>query len=74
MGSLMLDMVAYDAFTQALNNPLLSRDIYNHPDTFGPKGREKYIDRISNVQELADYVLKSDDNDESTFCSLSVPG
>ena len=36
-GDLMTSMVAYDAFTQALTNPLLSRNVYG-PEAFGRCG------------------------------------
>jgi prostaglandin-endoperoxide synthase 2 len=37
MGDLMMTMVANDAFTQALTNPLLAKDVYNEK-TFSPEG------------------------------------
>lgn len=67
MGDLMLAMVAYDAFTQALNNPLLSRAIYDNPRTFGPTGKA-YINKIGNVQDFARFAL----DDERAVASLNV--
>ncbi|WP_299737237.1 peroxidase family protein [uncultured Roseobacter sp.] len=61
MGDLMMYMVAYDAFTQALNNPLLSKQMFD-PKKGGPTAvfsREgwRIIARISTLQDLSDYVL-----------------
>ncbi len=50
MGDLMLTMVAYDAFTQALTNPLLARNVYGK-DTFSAKGLE-IIDNTHRLQDL----------------------
>ena len=43
MGELLTTMVANDAFTQALTNPLLSRNVFNE-ETFSPAGM-KIIER-----------------------------
>jgi prostaglandin-endoperoxide synthase 2 len=55
MGALLNTMVANDAFTQALTNPLLSKAVFNHPDTFAPEGRA-IIDATSS---LADIVVRN---------------
>lgn len=54
MGELMVTMVANDAFTQALTNPLLSANIYNE-DTFSPLGMEI----INNTKGLADIIVRN---------------
>ena len=48
---LMLTMVAFDAFSQALNNPLLAPRIYNHDDTFSRVGRE-IIDETASLSDI----------------------
>lgn len=55
MGELLNTMVANDAFTQALTNPLLSKAVFNHPDTFAPEGRA-IVDATSS---LADIVARN---------------
>ncbi len=55
MGDLLSTMVANDAFTQALTNPLLAEAVFNHPDTFAPEGRA-IIDATAG---LADVVVRN---------------
>jgi prostaglandin-endoperoxide synthase 2 len=50
LGELMTTMVAYDAFTHALANPLLSQNVYSEA-TFSRKGLE-IIDRHGNLRRL----------------------
>ncbi len=50
MGGLLTAMVAYDAFTQALTNPLLARRIYNEA-TFSAAGL-KQIDATESLQQI----------------------
>ncbi|WP_293372903.1 peroxidase family protein [Nevskia sp.] len=50
MGELLLNMVAYDAFTQALTNPLLARNVYGK-DTFSEEGL-KIIENTHTLQDL----------------------
>lgn len=50
-----LTMVAVDAFSQALTNPLLSMHVFN-PETFTPYGWEQ----INEVSSLADLVRRND--------------
>jgi prostaglandin-endoperoxide synthase 2 len=52
MGQLLTTMVAHDAFTQALTNPLLSRQVYNE-DTFSPVGMRVIEDTGSLRQIVA---------------------
>ena len=55
MGDLLSTMVANDAFTQALTNPLLAEAVFNHPDTFAKEGRAI----IDSTQGLADLVVRN---------------
>ncbi len=50
MGELLTTMVANDAFTQALTNPLLSRNVFNE-DTFSPTGM-KIITETHSLQQI----------------------
>jgi prostaglandin-endoperoxide synthase 2 len=50
MGELMTYMVANDAFTQALTNPLLARNVFNE-DTFSPTGM-KIITTTGSLQQI----------------------
>jgi len=50
MGGLLQTMVAHDAFTQALTNPLLSKRIYND-ETFTGTGME-IIDQTESLQDI----------------------
>lgn len=51
MGSLLATMVAYDAFTQALTNPLLSANVFNK-DTFSSTGM-RIIEETSTLAQIA---------------------
>ena len=50
MGELLTTMVANDAFTQALTNPLLARNVFNEA-TFSPAGM-KIINETSSLQQI----------------------
>ena len=50
MGELLTTMVANDAFTQALTNPVLSRNVFN-VDTFSPAGM-KIIEETHSLQQI----------------------
>ena len=67
-GELMTTMVAHDAFTQALTNPLLSRNVFNR-DTFTPFGMKT----IKQTSRLADLVARNVPDGEDLFISLSRP-
>ncbi len=54
MGELMVTMVANDAFTQALTNPLLSSNVYNE-NTFSALGMKI----IENTKGLADIIIRN---------------
>ncbi|MEO3428829.1 peroxidase family protein [Pelagibius sp. CAU 1746] len=54
MGDLLKTMVANDAFTQALTNPLLAEAVYN-AETFSPEG----LTIIENTGSLADIVQRN---------------
>src|SRR6478752_4891540 len=50
MGELLTTMVANDAFTQALSNPLLARNVFTEA-TFSPAGM-KIIDETTSLQQI----------------------
>lgn len=52
VGDLLTRMVAYDAFTQALTNPLLARNVYS-AETFTALGLQ-IIETTSSLQELVE--------------------
>ncbi len=52
MGGLLTQMVAYDAFTQALTNPLLARNVYNEA-TFSRAGLRE-IETTKSLQQIID--------------------
>ena len=54
MGELLTTMVANDAFTQALTNPLLAENVFNE-DTFGAEG----MAIIRNTRTLADLIVRN---------------
>ncbi|WP_193367902.1 peroxidase family protein [Pelagibius marinus] len=54
MGELLKTMVANDAFTQALTNPLLAERVYN-AETFSPEG----LEIIENTNSLADLIQRN---------------
>lgn len=64
-GALMNTMVACDAFTQALTNPLLSKNIYN-ADTFTAYGLEQ-IDATPSLQALVDRNVLEGSQIKATF-------
>jgi len=67
-GELMTTMVAHDAFTQALTNPLLSKNVFNR-DTFTPYGMKT----IRQTSRLSDLVARNVPDGEDLFISLSRP-
>ena len=67
MGELLTTMVANDAFTQALTNPVLSRNVFNE-DTFSPAGM-KIIEETESLQQiLARNSLSGDEVVASFHC------
>jgi prostaglandin-endoperoxide synthase 2 len=54
MGELLVTMVANDAFTQALTNPLLPQNVFNE-DTFSKEGMEV----IRSTRTLADVIARN---------------
>ena len=54
LGELMTTMVAYDAFTHALTNPLLSEHVFNE-QTFSKRGMEI----IAETNTFSDYVKRN---------------
>jgi prostaglandin-endoperoxide synthase 2 len=62
MGELMTYMVANDAFTQALTNPLLARNVFNE-DTFTTSGMKV----IKNTRSLEQLVARNARSPESVY-------
>jgi prostaglandin-endoperoxide synthase 2 len=52
MGELLTTMVANDAFTQALTNPLLARSVFTE-ETFSPAGM-RIITETHSLQQILD--------------------
>ncbi|CRK49983.1 putative cyclooxygenase-2 [Rhodococcus sp. RD6.2] len=67
MGNLMTTMVAHDAFTQALTNPLLARRVYNDR-TFTKVGKE-IIDQTHCLQQI---VARNSQNPREAYASFRV--
>ena len=65
MGELMTTMVAYDAFTQALTNPLLGRQVYNE-DTFSELG----FDVLKTTSTLQQIVARNSSTPAQVHCSF----
>ncbi|MEL6570061.1 MAG: peroxidase family protein [Pseudomonadota bacterium] len=72
MGELMRNMVAYDAFTQALTNPLLSKRMFDRklggPEPVFSKKGLALMDQMSTLQDVSDYVL----GEGTARCSFSA--
>ncbi len=66
MGDLLTTMVANDAFTQALTNPLLARNVFNEA-TFSPVG----FDVINSTSSLQQIVARNSRSPESVVSSFS---
>lgn len=65
MGSLLTRMVGYDAFTQALTNPLLGRNVYSE-GTFSRPGME-ILQQTSSLQQIVARNSKSSDRVYASF-------
>jgi Animal haem peroxidase len=65
---LLLRMVAVDAFTQALTNPLLSEHVFN-ADTFTPWG----LDTIHNTSKLGDILARNVPVRGPTAIEMTLP-
>jgi heme peroxidase len=66
MGDLLTTMVANDAFTQALTNPLLARNVFNEA-TFSSAGF-KIINETGSLQQI---IARNSRTPESVVCSFS---
>jgi prostaglandin-endoperoxide synthase 2 len=62
MGELMTCMVANDAFTQALTNPLLARNVFNE-DTFTKTGMKV----IKDTRSLQHVVARNSPSPDSVY-------
>jgi prostaglandin-endoperoxide synthase 2 len=67
MGELMTTMVANDAFTQALTNPLLARSVFNEA-TFSPTGMKI----VSETSSLSEIILRNSPSPDKVVASFSV--
>ena len=67
MGGLLTAMVAYDAFTQALTNPLLARNVYNEA-TFSPAGWKE----IKATRSLQQIVARNSNPTREVHASFKV--
>ena len=65
MGELLTTMVANDAFTQALTNPVLSRSVFNE-QTFSPAGM-KIIEETHSLQQI---LARNSPSGEDVFASF----
>jgi prostaglandin-endoperoxide synthase 2 len=65
MGELLTTMVAYDAFTQALTNPLLARNIFNE-QTFSKAGMT-IIKQTRSLQQIIARNCKSPTEVHASF-------
>ena len=65
MGELLTTMVANDAFTQALTNPVLSRSVFNE-QTFSPAGM-KIIEETHSLQQI---LARNSLSGEDVFASF----
>ena len=66
MGDLLTTMVANDAFTQALTNPLLARNVFNEA-TFSPVG----LSIINETGSLQQIIARNSSSPESVVSSFS---
>ncbi len=67
MGGLLTTMVAYDAFTQALTNPLLARNVYNEA-TFSAAG----MDQIKTTKSLQQIVARNSNSKKKVHASFKA--
>ena len=67
MGELQMTMVAHDAFTHALTNPLLAKRIFNDK-TFSPEGMRE----IGVTNSLADVVVRNSNIENRAEVSFKI--
>ena len=67
MGELLKAMVANDAFTQALTNPLLAKAVYN-ANTFSDEG----LSIINNTDCLADIIVRNTGIDDTRKVGFKI--
>lgn len=67
MGGLMTAMVAYDAFTQALTNPLLARGVYGKA-TFSAAG----LQEVEATKSLQQIVARNSRPGSEVYASFKV--
>lgn len=66
MGKLMTTMVAYDAFTQALTNPLLAPNVFNE-NTFSKEG----LEIITNTTCLQQIIARNSSSPGDVYASFN---
>lgn len=67
MGEMLTNMVANDAFTQALTNPLLAKSVYNS-GTFGEEG----MAIVRETRTLAQVIARNTDIDDPSLFGFEV--
>ncbi len=68
MGELMTTMVANDAFTQALTNPLLARNVFNDATFTAPEMKV-----INNTKSLQDIVARNARTPTKVYVNFECP-
>lgn len=68
IGELLTYMVANDAFTQALTNPLMARNVFN-ANTFTKTG----LGIISETKRLQDIALRNSARQDAVYVNFEIP-
>ena len=70
MGDMLFYMVAHDAFTHAVTNPLLAADVFNE-QTFGKEGWE-IINKTTTLDEILARVAPPTGSQRTSFSHLNA--
>jgi prostaglandin-endoperoxide synthase 2 len=74
VSDLILAMVAMDAFSQALTNPLLSKHVWGNPDNQKLAFTTKGLQAIESTKTLKDILLRNSTGLGSRFVGMTRPG